>query len=205
MSQGTAAPFPAASNSRTINLIVVHCSATPSGKRLGGGLGDRRVTAAQVIDGWHANRGFARQADAVAAYNPGLPHIGYHYVIDLDGRVQGGRRLSEVGAHVVGHNANSIGICLVGGAEPVARYTQAQWAALKNLVATFRAQIPGVRVVGHRDLSPDANGDGRITRIDWLKTCPGFDVAAWLQARCTPPAGQVVEPAAAAVTPQEST
>lgn len=185
--QATAAPA-----TRTIDLIVVHCSATPSGKALGTGLGNRRRTAAQIIDGWHMQRGFARQPDAVAAYNSGLPHIGYHYVIDLDGLVQGGRRLSEVGAHVAGHNANSIGICLVGGAERVAQYSRAQWASLKQLVTTLRLQRPTARVVGHRNLSPDANGDGTVQPAEWTKTCPGFDVAGWLAARCTPPDCQVL-------------
>ena len=35
-----------------------------------------------------------------------------------------------------------------------------------------------IGVVGHRDLSPDNNQDGKITPNEWLKTCPGFD-AGW--------------------------
>lgn len=184
MSQAPAAPASLKGPpGRTIDLIVVHCSATPSGKALGVGLGSRRRTAAQIIDGWHMQRGFARRPEAVADYNPGLPHIGYHYVIDVDGLVQGGRRLSEAGAHVKGFNANSIGICLVGGAEPKARYTAAQWSSLKGLVTTLRMQRPLARVVGHRDLSPDLNGDGTVQPREWLKTCPGFDVQAWVAGR----------------------
>jgi hypothetical protein len=164
---------------RTIELIVVHCSATPSGERLGGGLGNRRVTAPQVIDRWHMQRGFARAADAVAEYNPGLPHIGYHYVIDLDGHIHGGRRIAEIGAHCKGYNANSIGICLVGGLEPQARYTAAQWDSLKRLCITLTRQRPAAQVLGHRDLNAG-------------RTCPGFDVAAWWNNRCTPPLEQVL-------------
>jgi N-acetyl-anhydromuramyl-L-alanine amidase AmpD len=171
---------------RAIDLIVMHCSATPSGRRLGGGLGDRRVTAAMVIDRWHAERGFARRPDAVQAYNPHLPHIGYHYVVDTDGCIESGRRLREVGAHVAGHNAGSVGICLVGGAEIEGRYTARQWSSLRGLVLALMKQLPTAAVVGHRDLSPDKNGDGRITSIDWLKTCPGFSVAAWLAADMQP-------------------
>jgi N-acetyl-anhydromuramyl-L-alanine amidase AmpD len=180
--------FPA----RTIDLIVVHCSATPSGQALATGLGNRRRTAAQIIDHWHMQRGFARAAAAVASYNPGLPHIGYHYVIDLDGLIQGGRRLAEVGAHVAGHNAHSVGICLVGGAELKARYSRAQWGSLKQLVGTLSIQRPGIRVLGHRDLSPDANGDGTVTPGEWLKTCPGFDVGLWWSLHGAPPADQVL-------------
>lgn len=164
---------------RTIDLIVVHGSATPAGQRLGGGLGDRRITAPQVIDHWHMQRGFARGADAVADYNSGLPHIGYHYVIDVDGHIFGGRRISEIGAHCKGFNSSSIGICLVGGAEAQAAYTAAQWDSLKRLCITLTRQRPEARVLGHRDLNPG-------------RTCPGFDVAEWWNNRCTPPLQQVL-------------
>lgn len=173
---------------RTINLIVVHCSATPSGKRIDSG----KRNAAQVIDGWHAQRGFARNAKVVASHNPHLPHIGYHHVIDVDGRIFTGRGLTEAGAHVAGHNAGSVGICLVGGAEPVAKYRQAQWDSLKALLVLLHDHLPQAHVVGHRDLSPDANGNGKVERNEWLKTCPGFDVAAWLAKGCTPPPDQVL-------------
>lgn len=179
---------------RVIDLIVVHCTGTPSGARIGGGLGDRKITPAQVIDAWHANRvpPFRRDPAAVVAYNPHLPHIGYHYVVDLDGHVYTGRRLREVGAHVGGHNARSVGICMVGGAEPVARYTNAQWGSLKNLVHTLRSMLPGATITGHRELSPDADGDGTVERSEWLKTCPGFDVPQWVSARFVPPVDQVI-------------
>lgn len=175
---------------RAIDTIVVHCSATPSGQWLPGTGPAGRRTAAGVIDEWHAARGFKRLAAAAARYNARLPHIGYHYVVDLDGYVWTGRDLAEIGAHVAGHNARSIGICLVGGAEREGRYTPEQWQALAALVTALVAKVPrpvslsagrsGVAICGHRDLSPDADGDGQITSRDWLKTCPGFDVATWI-------------------------
>ena len=180
---------------RTISLIVVHCSATLSGQWLPGTGPSlpvtQRRTAAGVIDSWHAARGFKRLQAAVTSFNARLPHIGYHYVIDVDGYVWTGRDLCEIGAHVQGHNANSVGICMVGGAEADAGYTPEQWDALAALVTLLgeRLQVPlvkrsGIRaskgVCGHRDLSPDTNGDGVITQREWLKTCPGFDVGTWL-------------------------
>jgi N-acetyl-anhydromuramyl-L-alanine amidase AmpD len=154
------------------------------------------------IDAWHQARGFARQAGMVARLNPHLPSIGYHFVIDLDGRMATGRSLAEPGAHVAGFNARSVGICMVGGADPVVRYTAAQWLALQSLVGRLGAELriglqpvkPGAPagVCGHRDLSPDTNGDGQVTRQEWLKTCPGFDVAAWLQAGMQPLAENVL-------------
>ena len=188
-------PVRVASAPRRVNLVVIHCSATASGQRLQRGKpGDVGFqNAAQIIDTWHAERSFLRSAAACAALNPHLPHIGYHYVVDLDGQVFTGRGLNEVGAHAKDHNAASIGICLVGGAEREAQFTPAQWKALKNLVLTLRMQtgVPlqpprrnGNQVVGgvcgHRDLSPDLNGNGRAEPGEWLKTCPGFEVADWL-------------------------
>ena len=37
---------------------------------------------------------------------------------------------------------------------------------------------PGCRVCGHRDLSPDLNGNGEIEPEEWIKACPCFEVKA---------------------------
>lgn len=78
---------------RTINSIVIHCSATPEGKNF---------TAAD-IDAWHRKRNFSQ--------------IGYHYVIRLDGLVEEGRPIELPGAHCIEQSMNreSIGICYIGG------------------------------------------------------------------------------------------
>lgn len=189
-------PLPA-SLSRTINLLVLHCSATPSGRWLpsAGPTGAR--TAVQVIDDWHRARSFKRSDQARQSFNASLTSIGYHYVIDLDGHVWTGRHLEEVGAHVVGHNTYSIGVCLVGGAEREGRYTPEQWDSLAALVTQLQAKLPQLTkaraVVGHRDLSPDLNGNGKVESNEWLKTCPGFEVDGWLT-RGMRPMPQNVEP-----------
>ena len=36
---------------------------------------------------------------------------------------------------------------------------------------------PGCKVCGHRDLSPDLNGNGEIEPEEWVKQCPCFDVS----------------------------
>lgn len=171
---------------RTINRIVIHCAATPNGKRLGKG-GNR--TAAATIDVWHSTRGFRRQDAARQAFNPHLYALGYHYVVDTDGSKETGRSLEEVGAHVAGHNANSIGICLVG----TDKFTRAQWQALHALVRDLKARYPAATVCGHRDLSPDQNGDGTIQPSEWTKTCPGFTVADWLAGSMQPLADRITE------------
>lgn len=194
---------------RTVDLVVIHCSATPSGRPLTQGTPGKPgyLNAPQVIDAWHAARGFKRAPEAVRKFSSSLPSIGYHYVIDLTGEVWSGRSLNEVGAHAANCNAHSVGVCLVGGAEREARYTPRQWSSLREVVQMltgYAYRIPcapptrradathplGWRVengiCGHRDLSPDQNGDGLVEPTEWLKTCPGFDVATWLANGMTP-------------------
>lgn len=140
---------------RKINLIVVHCSATKEGK-------DFDVNDIRRM---HLQRGFV--------------NVGYHFVIKLDGLIQNGRPISQVGAHVKGYNANSIGVCYIGGLDangkPKDTRTVAQKAALIQLLRELKSRYPNARICGHRDLSPDKNHDGKITPNEWLKACPCFD------------------------------
>lgn len=128
---------------RHINEIIIHCSATQDG---------RDYTVAD-IDRWHKARGWRG--------------IGYHYVIYRDGSVHAGRPVEQIGAHCTGHNANSIGICYIGGVAadgktPKDTRTPAQRIALRELVEELRAKYPGATVHGHREFAP--------------KACPSFDV-----------------------------
>lgn len=175
---------------REINLIVVHCSATPNG----------RWVSTLDIDQWHGapvfkdgvkvrDHKFLRDGAWLAKQNSQLKHIGYHFVIYTNGAIATGRHLDEIGAHVVGNNRNSIGICVVG----TDKYTAAQWSSLAALVDRLRKDFPNARVTGHRDLSSDRDNDGLVEPWEWLKTCPGFDVAAWCRADMVPPKGGVLE------------
>lgn len=76
---------------RRITEIIIHCSATPEGKDF----------TVEDIRRWHLARHFA--------------DIGYHYVVYRNGSVHKGRAENIAGAHCLGHNANSIGICYIGG------------------------------------------------------------------------------------------
>jgi hypothetical protein len=163
---------------REVNLIVIHCSATPDGVSLFEGETGQPgfTTPAEVIDRWHAKRGFRRALQWRDQQNPRLGSIGYHFVIYTSGAIATGRHLDEVGAHVVGNNRTSIGICMIG----TERFTAEQWGTLKQLVELLKLKYPAARVCGHRDLSPDQDNDGLVEPWEWLKTCPGFDVAGWL-------------------------
>lgn len=146
-----------------IDAIVVHCSATRAGQDV----------RASDIDKWHKERGFKM--------------IGYNYVIDLDGTVEIGRPLTMDGAHCntagtsgKSYNKHSIGICIVGGLDengnPADTRTDAQKLSCANLIAQLEMEYNIVDVLGHRDASPDLNGDGKITQNEWIKMCPCFDV-----------------------------
>ncbi len=89
--------------------------------------------------------------------------VGYHYVIRRDGTLEHGRPPEAVGAHVAGKNRVSVGICMVGRGE----YEDAQWDKLSAIVNHLHAEWPEAKIVGHREL-------------DSHKTCPMFDVQAWL-------------------------
>ncbi|MCT8703246.1 N-acetylmuramoyl-L-alanine amidase, partial [Glaesserella parasuis] len=49
-----------------------------------------------------------------------------------------------------------------------------------RLLRELEAKYPNAKIYGHRDLSPDRNGDGTIAPNEWVKDCPCFDVWEWL-------------------------
>lgn len=89
------------------------------------------------------------------------------------------RPLQEEGAHVLGYNAHSIGICYEGGLDkngkPADTRTPEQKHSLRVLVLTLLRDFPNCRVTGHRDLSPDRNGNGVVESCEWVKFCPCFE------------------------------
>lgn len=146
-----------------IDAIVIHCSATRA---------EQDVKAAD-IDKQHKERGFKM--------------IGYHFVIDLDGTIEKGRPLTMNGAHCntkglsnKPYNSHSIGICLIGGLDkagnPADTFTPEQMVSLHKLVNELEMEYDVKEVIGHRDASPDLNGDGKISKNEWIKACPCFDV-----------------------------
>lgn len=90
------------------------------------------------------------------------------------------RKHSEVGAHCQGFNRCSLGICYEGGLDSSGRpsdtRSEEQKRSLEHLLRLLCLCYPEALIVGHRDMSPDRNGDGRISMDEWLKACPSFDV-----------------------------
>ena len=122
---------------RTINKIIIHCSATPEG----------RAVTIEEIDKWHKERGFAC--------------IGYHYVIYLDGSIHLGRSIERAGAHCVNQNKNSIGVCYIGGLEkdcktPKDTRTEAQRKAMRSLISELKVQYPNASIHGHCEFANKA-------------------------------------------------
>lgn len=121
---------------RTINSIIIHCTAT------------KQLAHINVNDvrRWHRERG--------------LSDIGYHYLILVDGTIEVGRPLSAVGAHCKGHNAHSIGICYVGGlndkGKPADTRTPAQREAMRSLLTSLKHRFPDATIHGHRDFATKA-------------------------------------------------
>lgn len=139
-----ASPVPYRS-ARQINEIIVHCSATKP---------EQGFTAADVRR-WHTReRGFV--------------DIGYHFVVETDGSVSVGRPLDRAGAHCLGHNARSVGVCYMGGigpdGAPADTRTPPQRASLRALLADLARSFPRARIRSHRDFA--------------RKACPCFDATA---------------------------
>lgn len=131
---------------RTITLIVVHCSANRMPSSLRGA----------DIDRYHRSLGWEG--------------CGYHYVIPADGAIEPGRPEAQPGAHCLGHNLRSIGVCYIGGladdgVTPADTRTEAQRRSLRLLLERLHRKYPRALIVGHHDLNP-------------MKACPCFDVAA---------------------------
>ena len=138
-----------------VDEIVAHCSSTRPDWM------DDFTMAAKVaeIRRWHVEDREWRD-------------IGYHWIIGRDGVMLPGRRETEIGAGVEGHNRGVIHVCLIGGHGSAgtdrfgAHFTSEQDAALRQLIAQISARTPIRRISGHNEWA--------------AKACPGFNVPAWL-------------------------
>ena len=130
---------------KATDFIVVHTTATPEG----------REYTAKDIDKMHRQRGFVA--------------IGYHYIVRLDGTVEPGRPEDVIGAHVEGHNSNSVALSYVGGVTNDGKLTAkdtrtpAQKAAMLKLIQELKDRYPNAKVQGHRDF------------VGVAKACPCFN------------------------------
>jgi len=140
---------------REINEIIVHTFATKEGWMRGKPFADKVAE----VKKWHLARSFN--------------DIGYHFMISRDGECIEGRKLAVAGAHVKGHNKNSIGISLEGGYGHSRQddfldvYTVKQGTALLNLIERLEKEFGSLMISPHNKY---AN-----------KECPAFDLKAFLE------------------------
>lgn len=139
---------------RKIQYLVVHCTASSQ----------RNTTVERLREhwkeiGWHAP--------------------GYHYLVMPSGRLEQLCSEDSVCNGVKGYNSVSVHVAYVGGidhaGQPIDNRTEAQKASLYFLLERLREKYPAARILGHRELSPDLNGDGLISREEFIKECPCFD------------------------------
>ena len=99
----------------------------------------------------------------------GYADIGYHFIIDREGRIWEGRSLRYQGAHVKNHNEGNVGIMCLGNFEEQTP-TQKQLAGLTKQVQTVMARykIPLRRVYTHQEWK------GAQT------LCPGRTLQTWV-------------------------
>ncbi len=128
---------------RKIKKIIVHCSATKASQDI----------TVQDVRRWHKSRGWS--------------DIGYHYFIDIHGAISIGRPIYKQGAHVKGHNSDSVGICYAGGVDskgkPKDTLTKPQRDAIQTVIDSIRVLFGSeITIHGHNEF---AN-----------KACPSFKV-----------------------------
>lgn len=135
------------------NYIIIHCSATRPSQDIG----------FKEINRWHIERGFL--------------NCGYHFIIKRNGIIEDGRTTDSVGAHTLGRNHDSIGICMVGGVSQdnikiwEDNFEPEQWESLKRLVYGLHEEYPKAEIKGHYHFTHD-------------KKCPSFDVDDWAVTEC---------------------
>jgi hypothetical protein len=124
---------------RDIKRIVVHVSDSPD---------NREDIDAAEIDRWHKQNGWSG--------------IGYHKIVIKGGAIENGRPESVAGAHVAGHNADTLAICWVGRND----CQDAQKESMKKQILEWcdKYGISIDDVYGHYELAPGG------------KTCPNLDM-----------------------------
>ncbi len=115
---------------RTINYIVVHCTATQP---------DAKIESIKRY--WRDNLKWK---------NPG-----YHFMIKADGEIINTLPIEQVSNGVVGWNTQIINISYIGGVDknnnPKDTRTSEQKASLLKLIRELKSKFAKAKIQGHRD------------------------------------------------------
>lgn len=130
----------------------------------------------------HCTAGSQRQtvADLQAEFKrKGWKHPGYHYVVQADGKINQLIGEEKVSNGVKGYNSTSVNVAYIGGIDAEGKATDnrtdAQKASLLTLLKELKGRYPNAEIMGHRDISPDTNGNGIVDPWERIKECPCFN------------------------------
>ncbi|MCH5243403.1 MAG: N-acetylmuramoyl-L-alanine amidase [Lentimicrobiaceae bacterium] len=139
---------------RNIRYIAVHCTAT-----------SQKGTSIDQLKAYWNSLGWKKP--------------GYHYVVMPSGKVEQLLDENQVSNGVKDFNAYLINVAYMGGIDSNGKAmdnrTEAQKAALYFLLEQLKFRYPKAIIQGHRDFSPDRNGDGKISSNEFIKQCPCFN------------------------------
>lgn len=140
----------------TPKRVIIHCSASPNG--------DASYDTERILDLHTALPKADVEWNGSIVKGRGWRDIGYHYIIEVSGHVEKGRKDTEQGAHAHGQNHDSIGICMVG----TDQFSKQQWESLRLVLQRLclNYQITPDQFFLHREFA--------------RKSCPGFDVRTLL-------------------------
>jgi len=127
---------------RQIKELIIHCTDSCDSLDIG----------FTEINSWHKDRGWL---------SPSGISCGYHFIVRRSGTIEAGRPAEEMGAHVRGHNRESLGIVWVGRTNPSSNQLLALLALTRGLMETFDVDVD--KVLGHCELYSG-------------KTCPNLDM-----------------------------
>lgn len=143
-------------HARDVVYLVYHTAAAPNGVD---------QSAAQ-INAYHRSLGWSS--------------IGYHFLIRRSGEVESGRPITKQGAHVLGLNDRSIGICYAGHGD-ITPLTPAQFESGVDLGVRL-AKIYDIsieNIVGHREINSLVDAGQVAPRFRTAKSCPGVRISMW--------------------------
>jgi N-acetyl-anhydromuramyl-L-alanine amidase AmpD len=134
---------------RKYKYLVFHCTA-----------GSANQKTESILDYWKRKLGWKT--------------VGYHKIVNQDGSIETLQPDELPTNGVRGFNQSSIHICYKGGFNGKDTRTPKQKESLLKLAKEYKKKYPNIIILGHRDLSPDLNKDGKITQNEWVKICPCF-------------------------------
>lgn len=101
--------------------------------------------------------------------------IGYHFIIDRDGRLWEGRSISKQGAHVSQNNEHNLGVMVLGNfdrQDPTQKQIDALFQTARALKRHYRVRTADVK--SHKEIRPTACPGAKLQRhMDALRRYVG--------------------------------